>query len=105
LKTDGQERLDKRVLILGTVLCLTAMFAAIAYPRSEYLVVVTEPGSDPSTLMRVIGDSGGTFVSATRFDWIGIAYSQDPGFAGRLFKSGAALVLDHALAAGCTEGD
>lgn len=84
---------------------MAAMFAAVAYPRSDTLVVVTEPGADPSTLMHVIGDAGGSLVSSTRFDWIGIAYSRNHDFAGRLLRSGAVLVLDHALAAGCTKGD
>jgi hypothetical protein len=99
-----RDRLDKRVLLSGGFFCLAAMFAVVAYPKSDFVVVVTEPGAAPATLMRVIGDAGGTLVSSTRFDWVGIAHSNDSNFTGRLFESGAALVLDHALAAGCKEG-
>ncbi|MBB1248117.1 hypothetical protein [Rhizobium sp. G21] len=101
---DHRDRLDKRVLLTGACFCFVAMFAAVAFPRSEFVVVVTRPGADPAALLRIIGDAGGTLVSSTRVDWVGIAHSDDRNFAGRLFQSGAALVLDHALAAGCKEG-
>jgi hypothetical protein len=76
-----------------------------ALPRGPYVLVVASPGAAPAKMMSIIGDAGGSFVSAGRFTWIAVAYSNEGHFPARLMKAGAVLVLNHGLAVGCQQKD
>lgn len=91
------------VVMLVTVVLVLGATLAVAWPRDRFVLVAAAPGSKPQTLMSIIGGAGGTLVGSTRFDWLAVAYSEKPGFAGALLNKGAVLVVDHALAAGCLE--
>lgn len=74
--------------------------AAIA-PRNGQALVIVSPWSDPSRVVDVISQAGGSVVNGTGTPYAAIAHSNEPGFAFRLFKSGAMLVLDGSLAFFC----
>lgn len=80
------------------------LVVALAIPRNGFVMVVTDPRQPADNMIRVIGAAGGSFVSGGSTSWLAVAYSDDPGFAGRLMKAGAFLVLNHALAVGCQQG-
>ncbi|MFM2278306.1 MAG: hypothetical protein RLZZ444_537 [Pseudomonadota bacterium] len=105
MSQSDENKPDFRLVLFGFCFCLMAMFAVIAYPRGEFLLVMANPESDPATLVAIIGEAGGTLVSSTRFEWLAVAHSNESNFASRLIEGGAVLVLDHALAAGCTKGN
>lgn len=79
------------------------MLIFIAMPTGRFVLVVANPTNSPATLHDIISEAGGSFVDATRFDWMAVAYSDAEGFPARLMAAGAILVIDHAFAAGCTE--
>ena len=75
--------------------------AAAIVPRNGRALVLVAPGSDPGRGIEVIAEAGGTVVNGTGSPYAAIGYSDDPGFAFRLFTSGALLVLDGSLAFFC----
>lgn len=97
------EQLDIRVIAAAFIAFSLCMLAGLAYPRGDFVLVVGRPGMDEAGMMSVIADAGGTFVSSGNLGWLAVAHAQQPGFAGRLMRAGAILVLDHALAEGCLE--
>jgi len=97
------EKLDLRAIAATSIVFALLMLAGIAYPRGDYVLVVGKPGVTEAGMMDVISAAGGTFVSGGRYDWLVVAHAESDGFVSRLMQSGALLVLDHALAAGCTQ--
>jgi hypothetical protein len=97
------DRPDVKRVVLAFVVLVCVMLGALAFPRSDFLLVAINPALKPGSMMEIIGKAGGTFVASTQYPWLAVAHSEAPGFAFRLFKSGALMVMDHALAAGCTE--
>jgi hypothetical protein len=79
------------------------MLAGLAVPRGNFVLVVARPGTSEAATMDIIARAGGTFVSQGNYGWLAVAHAENSGFAGRLLKAGAFLVLDHSLAAGCLE--
>ncbi|MCL6706806.1 hypothetical protein M8R20_07335 [Pseudomonas sp. R2.Fl] len=96
-------QLNHRVVALNFVLFLLLAVSVWALPSGRFVLVVTDPRQGPQNGMSVIGNAGGAFVSAGRFPWLNIAYSDDSAFSARLMQAGALLVLNHKLAAGCLE--
>lgn len=86
-------------------ICVLLITVVIAVPRGNYVLVIGRPTASAGAMMEVIGNAGGTFVAAGRAPWIAVAYSDELGFATRLLRSGALLVLNHALAIGCAQKD
>ena len=70
-------------------------------PTGSRLVVFVAPWSEPGRMMDVITQAGGRLVNGGGADWIVIAEGQASGFAGRLWNSGAILVIDGRLAEAC----
>jgi hypothetical protein len=79
------------------------MLAGVAVPRSKFVLVVGWPGASEARMMEIITTAGGTFVEKGGRDWLAIARSESPDLPARLMRQGAMIVLDHALAAGCSE--
>ena len=76
-------------MLLIPCLALAAMYI----PRGPTFLVMTDPRAGEAAGMAVIAEAGGVFVSGRRYAWLSVAYSQEPGFARRLIRSGALAVL------------
>jgi hypothetical protein len=79
------------------------LIGMLAMPRGEFVLVVGKPGQSEAQMIGVIGEAGGSFVSSGRYGWIAVAHSDQHDFTRKLFKAGAFLVLNHALAVGCLQ--
>lgn len=91
------------VVFLAFIALSGTVLVALAVPRSDFVVVIATPGVSEASMMRLISDAGGTFVTQGSADWIAVAHAEGTGFVSRLFGAGALLVLDHSLAFGCLE--
>lgn len=98
------EAIDFRMAGGAFVLFLLLAFAGIAVPRGQYVLVVGWPGTSEARMMDIVTAAGGSFVEGAGPSWLAIVHSNSPGLPTRLMRQGAMIVLDHALAAGCTEG-
>lgn len=92
---------DYRIVGLYFLAFLGLLFAVWAWPSNGFALVVTNPRAGEAESMRVIAAAEGTFVSGTNVPWMTVAYSTDSNFSARLMRTGAWLVLNHRLAAGC----
>ena len=99
--TDAPNRLVTATVFGAFLLLVLGVFAL---PQQGFVVVVTDPRRPPADMLSVIASAGGSFVEGGRVPWMAVAYSDDAGFAGRLMRAGAILVLNHRLAAGCRHG-
>lgn len=97
------EQLDIRMIVVAFAAFSLLMLVGLAYPRGDFVLVVGRPGMDEAGMMSIIDRAGGTFVSRGNLGWLAVAHAEQSGFAGRLMRAGAFLVLDHALAEGCLE--
>lgn len=88
---------------IGLNLCiiLVVLAAAAIVPTSGRALVIVPPWSDPARVTQVIRDAGGSYVNGTGAAYAAIAQSDTSGFALKLFRSGALLVLDGRLASFC----
>ena len=92
------------LIIANFFLCLVLVFAVWAAPRGEFVLVVSSPFESNSTRLGRIAQSNGSIVAFGRMDWLVVAHSSEPGFAARLMRAGALVVLNENLALGCTRG-
>ena len=90
-----------RIVGLNLAVILVVLSAAAIVPRNGQALVIVSPWSDPGRVIEVIADAGGSVMNGTGAPYAAIAHSDEPGFAFRLFKSGAMLVLDGSLAFFC----
>ena len=86
---------------INLAVILVVLSAAAIVPRNGQALVIVSPWSEPERVVDVIADAGGSVMNGTGSPYAAIAYSDEPGFAFRLFKSGAMLVLDGSLAFFC----
>lgn len=93
-----------KLIIANFALCLFLVFAVWAAPRGEFVLVVSSPFESNSTRLGRIAQSNGSIVAFGRMDWLVVAHSSEPGFAARLMRAGALVVLNENLALGCTRG-
>lgn len=101
--TPPSKNISKQYRIVGINLAVivVVLSAAAVVPRNGKALVIVSPWSDPGRVINVIADAGGSVMNGTGAPYAAIAYSDEPGFAFRLFKSGAMLVLDGSLAYFC----
>ncbi|MCZ4288570.1 hypothetical protein [Hoeflea alexandrii] len=90
-----------RIVGMNLAVILVVLSAAAIVPRNGKALVIVSPWSDPGRVIEVIADAGGSVMNGTGAPYAAIAHSDEPGFAFRLFKSGAMLVLDGSLAFFC----
>lgn len=90
-----------RIVGINLAVILFVLSAAAIIPRNGQALVIVSPWSDPERVIDVIAQAGGSVMNGTGAPYAAIAYSDDPGFTLRLFKSGAMLVLDGSLAFFC----
>jgi hypothetical protein len=80
------------------------MLCGVALPRGQYMLVVGWPGTSEAQMMRMVQAADGSFVEGAGRSWLAVVHADGPGLPARLMAEGAMIVLDHALAVGCTEG-
>lgn len=90
-----------RIVGINLAVIIVVLSAAAIVPRNGQALVMVAPWSEPGRVVDVIADAGGSIMNGTGAPYAAIAYSDEPGFAFRLFKSGAMLVLDGSLAFFC----
>ncbi|WP_412049097.1 hypothetical protein ACK6D9_14880 [Hoeflea sp. Naph1] len=90
-----------RIVGINLAVILVVLSAAAIVPRNGQALVIVPPWSEPGRVLNVIADAGGSVMNGTGAPYAAIAHSDEPGFAFRLFKSGAMLVLDGSLAFFC----
>ena len=96
--------MNKKLTIANFFLCFFFVFSVWAAPRGDFVLVVSSPFETNATRINRIAQADGSVVASGRYDWITVAHSAEPGFASRLMKAGALLVLNENLALGCARG-
>ena len=97
----GNKLRQYRIVGMNLAVIVVVLSAAAIVPRNGQALVIVPPWSDPGRVVDVIADAGGSVMNGTGAPYAAIAHSDEPGFAFRLFKSGAMLVLDGSLAFFC----
>jgi hypothetical protein len=90
-----------RIIGINLVVITVVLSAAAIVPRNGQALVIVAPWSEPGRVIDVIADADGSIINGTGASYAAIAHSDEPGFALRLFRSGAMLVLDGSLAFFC----
>jgi len=90
-----------RIVGINLAVIIVVLSAAAIVPRNGQALVLVSPWSEPGRVIDVIADAGGSIINGTGAPYAAIAHSDEPGFAFRLFRSGAMLVLDGSLAFFC----
>jgi len=101
-------RVAARRLLAGLGLALlllastTPLFAVADLPGAGRgtLAAVFPPGTDRQTALAAVAEAGGFVVREGNWAAVVVAYSNESGFAGRLRRAGAWLVVDPQSAAG-----
>jgi hypothetical protein len=94
------------VMAAGFALVAGGMPAALALAPQpgEPVAVISFPWADGGAAMRIVASADGFLLEAPHHGRIAIATSAEPEFAARLYRSGAALVIDASLV-GCVTAD
>lgn len=81
----------------------TPLFAVADMPAASRgtLAAVFAPGAERPAALEAVVRAGGLIVREGSWGTVVIAHSDQSGFAGRLRRAGAWLVLDPQSAAGC----
>lgn len=93
--------------VIGVVLLMlvstTPLFAVADMPAASRgtLAAVFAPGLERPAALEAVAKAGGLIVREGSWGTVLIAHSDETGFAGRLRRAGAWLVLDPQSAAGC----
>jgi hypothetical protein len=100
-----RDTLDLRSVATAFLALVMLMFAGIAFPRGPYVLVVGWPGTSETAMMQIVAAADGSYVQGAGRSWLAVVHADAPGLPTRLMHAGAMIVLDHALALGCTEGN
>lgn len=103
-KAGRSDAINLRIVFVAFVTFVVLMLVGVAIPRGQFVLVVGWPGTSEARMMQIVAAAGGSFVEGAGPDWLAVVHSDRPGLAARLIGQGAMVVLDHALAVGCTEG-
>jgi len=74
---------------------------ALAPKGGTPVAVIASPWAEPGDAIRIVAAADGRILQATHGGVVAIATSDSNDFVARLYRSGAALVLDGAALAGC----
>jgi len=74
---------------------------ALAPKAGAPVAVVAPPWATDGEAVRIVAAADGVVVSATRRGGIAVATSDAAGFIGRLYQSGATVVIDAAALSAC----
>jgi hypothetical protein len=98
-------RAGSAILALGLLLAASTLpvFAAADLPgaASGTLAAVFAPGTDRAAALAAVAEADGLVVRAGGWGSVLVARSDEAGFAARLRRAGAWLVVDPRSAAGC----
>ncbi len=101
----GPFRIGSAALALGLLLAASTLpvFAAADLPgeASGTLAAVFAPGTDRAAALAAVAEADGLVVRAGGWGSVLVARSDQAGFAARLRRAGAWLVVDPRSAAGC----
>jgi hypothetical protein len=92
-----------RILFLPFLVAIIASaipLSTLAAPQDGQTVLVVAPFSREGAI-GVMANAEGRLVAATRFHSIALVSSDAPGFASRLYRAGAVLVLNADALSGC----
>lgn len=98
------DKINFRVVIAAFVAFVALMLVGVAVPRGSFVLVVGWPGTSEARMMQIVTAAGGSFVESAGPGWLAVVHSERPGLPAKLIGAGAMLVLDHALAVGCSKG-
>lgn len=98
------EAVDVRAVGGAFLAFFLLILVGMAVPRGQYVLVVGWPGTSQARMMQIVAGAGGSFVEGAGRSWLAVVHSDAPGLPARLMHQGAMIVVDHALAVGCTEG-
>lgn len=91
-------------IVVFHFLAYSALLLAMkAIPNGPFVLVVADPFGHKGQAMEAISGAGGSLVEATSRDWMAVAYSDDKNFARRLRQSGALVVFNYPVSAGCLQ--
>lgn len=65
------------------------------------VLVIAAPWSTPAETAAVVAGAGGALLRGTPLPWMAVAMSDDAGFAARLRRAGAWIILDASRMPGC----
>jgi hypothetical protein len=99
------QSLDIRSVTMAFLAVVALMLIGVAIPRGQYMLVVGWPGTSEARMMQIISAANGIYVERAGSNWLAVVRAEGPGLPARLMHEGAMIVLDHALAVGCTEGN
>jgi hypothetical protein len=80
--------------------CLPAALA-LAPKSGAPVAVIAAPWAEDGAALRIVAKADGTLLDAAHGGGVAIATSAGDDFVGRLYESGAALVLDGAALSAC----
>lgn len=104
-QTTGPRQSLAAVLGVGLLLAVSILpvFAVADLPGAAQgtLAAVFPPGTDRAAAMAAVARADGLVVRAGGWGSVLVAHSDEAGFAGRLRRAGAWLVVDPQSAAGC----
>ena len=80
--------------------CLPAALA-LAPKSGAPVAVIAAPWAENGAALRIVAKAGGTLLDAARDGGVAIATSAGDDFVGRLYESGAVLVLVGAALSAC----
>ncbi len=89
------------LLLAATVLI---PIASVLEPAGPEFVVLNRPGSSEAETAGLIAAADGALLRFGPTSSIVVAVSDQPGFALRLYRAGAWLVLSPSMLAGCPSG-
>lgn len=86
--------------VLIAIIASAIPLSTLAAPQDGQTVLVIAPFSGNGAI-GVMAGADGRLVAATRFHSIALVSSDAPGFAARLYRAGATLVLNAEALSGC----
>ncbi len=87
------------LFVMAVGIGLTAV--AMIPPARGAVAIFVPPWASEAAPMTIIAKANGRFVRTGSADWVFLATSDEPGFAGRLYAAGAWIVANPIIAGGC----
>lgn len=88
--------------IAGLIMALTAFLAAAWPVPGRPVAAYFPPGLPAEQVILAIAHAGGHLLDIANGSTLAISSGDDPGYASKLYKSGAWFVVDASLASLCT---
>jgi hypothetical protein len=89
-------------LCFGVAAILGSSVMVVVPRDSEAVAVFASPWAGRDGALQVIAGADARIVAYGKYDWIAVAYDDQPSLAERLYDAGAVFVADAALVSACT---